>query len=45
MIVADPTMTPSSKQVCLEVRRRNCGVDGRPILFYAPRQQRTGYQT
>ena len=23
--------------MCLEVRRRNCGIDGRPILFYAPR--------
>lgn len=27
------------KQVqCLEVRRRNCGIDGRPILFYAKRR-------
>jgi hypothetical protein len=25
--------------VCLEVRRRNCGVDGRPVLFYARRSQ------
>lgn len=23
------------QKVCLEVRRRNCGVDGRPVLFYA----------
>jgi len=23
------------QQVCLEVRRRNCGIDGKPILFYA----------
>ncbi len=23
--------------MCLEVRRRNCGVNGKPILFYAPR--------
>jgi len=22
---------------CLEVRRRNCGIDGKPILFYAKR--------
>ena len=22
---------------CLDVRRRNCGIDGRPILFYAQR--------
>lgn len=25
------------QKVCLEVRRRNWGVDGRPVLFYAPR--------
>ncbi len=23
------------QQVCLEVRRRNCGIDGKPVLFYA----------
>lgn len=23
------------QQVCLEVRRRNCGIDGRPVMFYA----------
>ena len=22
---------------CLEVRRRNCGIDGRPVLFYCRR--------
>lgn len=25
------------QKVCLEVRRRNCGVNGKPILFYARR--------
>lgn len=25
------------QRICLEVRRRNCGVDGRPVLFYARR--------
>ena len=25
------------QQLCLEVRRRNCGIDGKPILFYSPR--------
>ena len=25
------------QKVCLEVRRRNWGIDDRPILFYAPR--------
>ena len=23
--------------MCLEVRRRNCGIDGRPVLFYSRR--------
>lgn len=27
------------QQVCLEVRRRNCGINGKAILFYSPRQQ------
>jgi hypothetical protein len=25
------------QKVCLEVRRRNCGVNGKPVLFYARR--------
>jgi hypothetical protein len=25
------------QKVCLEVRRRNWGIDNRPVLFYAPR--------
>ncbi len=25
------------QESCLEVRRRNCGIDGKPILFYAKR--------
>jgi hypothetical protein len=25
------------QRVCLDVRRRNYGVDGKPVLFYAPR--------
>lgn len=25
------------QQICLDVRQRNCGVDGKPILFYARR--------
>lgn len=32
------------QQMCLEVRRRNCGVDGKPILFYARRQPPLGQQ-
>lgn len=30
-----PVYTEELQRVVLEVRRRNCGVDGRPVLFYA----------
>jgi len=30
-----PFFNEDLQQVCLEVRRRNCGFDGRPVLFYA----------
>src|ERR1700736_350287 len=32
-----PSYTEEQQKVCLEVRRRNCGIDGTPILFYARR--------
>jgi len=32
-----PYYNEELQKVCLEVRLRNCGVDGKPILFYAPR--------
>ena len=32
-----PFYTADLQAVCMEVRRRNCGIDGRPILFYARR--------
>jgi hypothetical protein len=32
-----PHFTEEQQLVCIEVRRRNCGVDGRPIMFYARR--------
>ncbi len=32
-----PYYDAEQQAICLEVRRRNCGVDGKPILFYAPR--------
>ena len=25
------------QKCCLEVRRRNCGIDGKPVLFYSRR--------
>lgn len=30
-----PIYVEELQEVCLEVRRRNCGVNGRPVLFYA----------
>jgi len=32
-----PFYSEEQQRVCLEVRRRNCGIDGKPILFYARR--------
>jgi hypothetical protein len=32
-----PFYTEELQKVCLEVRRRNCGVNGQAILFYARR--------
>jgi predicted DNA-binding transcriptional regulator AlpA len=32
-----PAYTEELQQVCLEVRKRNCGIDGRPVLFNARR--------
>ena len=32
-----PIYTEEQQKVCLEVRRRNCGIDGKPVLFYARR--------
>lgn len=30
-----PIYVEEVQQVCLDVRRRNCGVNGQPVLFYA----------
>jgi hypothetical protein len=30
-----PYFSEELQRICLDVRRRNCGVDGRPVLFYA----------
>jgi hypothetical protein len=32
-----PIYTEELQQVCLDVRRRNCGIDGNVVLFYARR--------
>jgi len=37
-----PFFDEKTQQVCLEVRRRNCGINGQPVLFYA---RRGGEQT
>jgi len=33
-----PVYTEDQQQVCLEVRRKNRGVNGQPVLFYARRR-------
>jgi hypothetical protein len=48
-----PYFDEDLQKVCLEVRRRNCGIDGNPVLFYSRRlnlplpkkQIRTGRST
>src|SRR5258708_21358520 len=32
-----PFFTEEMQIVCVEVRRRNCGINGKPVLFYSPR--------
>lgn len=32
-----PIYVEELQKVCLEVRRRNCGIDGKPVLFYSRR--------
>jgi len=32
-----PFYTEVMQQICLEVRKRNCGINGKPVLFYAAR--------
>jgi len=32
-----PFYSEDMQLICLEVRRRNCGIDGRPVLFYCHR--------
>jgi hypothetical protein len=32
-----PFFTEDMQIVCVEVRRRNCGINGKPVLFYSPR--------
>jgi hypothetical protein len=33
-----PFYAEEQQRMILDVKRRNCGIDGKPILFYAPRQ-------
>lgn len=35
-----PHFVEEMQHLCLEVRRRNCGIDGKPILFYSVRSAR-----
>ena len=36
-----PCYPEELQRVCLEARRRNCGIDGKPVLFYARRLKPT----
>ena len=36
-----PLYTEGLQRLCLEVRRRHCGVNGKPVIFYARRQPPT----
>jgi hypothetical protein len=37
-----PIYVEELQNVCLEVRRRNCGIDGKPVMFYARRLPSAG---
>ncbi len=37
IVTRRPHYTEEQQRQCLEVRRRNCGINGKPILFYARR--------
>ena len=37
-----PFYDEEMQQTCLEVKRRNCGVNGKPVLFYASRHPLNG---
>ena len=37
-----PFFTEDMQEVCLEVRRRNCGINGKPVMFYAQTIRITG---
>jgi hypothetical protein len=34
-----PIYVKEQQCLCLEVRKRNCGIDGRPVLFYVRHRQ------
>ena len=37
-----PIYVEDLQTLCLEVRRRNCGINGRPVLFYAKGHRLSG---
>lgn len=39
IVTRRPVYPEELQTICLEVRRRNCGVDGKPVLFYARRHE------
>lgn len=39
VVTRRPFYSEELQQVCMDVRRRNLGIDGRPLLFYARRRR------
>lgn len=37
IVTRRPHYTDEQQRECVEVRRRNCGINGKPVLFYARR--------
>ena len=37
-----PFYNEDQQRICLDVRQRNCGINGQPILFYARRHEASG---
>jgi len=37
-----PIYVEDLQEICLEARRRNCGINGQPVLFYAKGHLQTG---
>lgn len=41
VVTKRPFYNDELQQVCLDVRKRNCGIDGKPLMFYSRRAPTT----